>query len=463
LFITVHGAANEVTGSCYLVETGNARLLVDCGLFQGFKSLEKLNRIPKTLTAKKIDAVVLTHGHLDHCGRLPLLVKQRYKGPIYATEGTIDIAKLILNDAAKIQVDDAKRENRKRGLSGNKEIPPLFAPEDVAKVCDLFRPIAYNHWIDIAEGIKIQFVEAGHILGSSSVEMVVNQNGGRRHLVFSGDLGSWDMPIMRDPAKIKEADVVFLESTYGNRDHRPLAATVLEFEELLKKAIKDKGKVLIPSFAVGRTQQILYHLAELFRTKVIPPIPIYLDSPMATAATELYAKHQELMDEEAQTLHRSGQLRKDLATLKICTSPEESQALNELEGPFVIIAGAGMCNAGRILHHFRHNLPSPETLVLIVGYQSKGSLGRRLIEGASEVKIFGQTVKVRATVRGLGGFSAHAGQTDLLRWVAPMAVQKPRIMLTHGESPQIQGLAQKIKERFEIDCEVPKLFETIPI
>lgn len=463
MFVTLFGAANEVTGSCYLVETGSARVLVDCGMFQGYKSLEKLNRIPQNLLVKNIDAVVLTHGHLDHCGRLPLLIAQHYRRSIYATEGTADVAKLILNDAAKIQVDDAKRENRRRATKGERAVKPLFTPEDVGKVCELFRTVDYNHWLEIAPGIKIQFVEAGHILGSSCVEMVINQNGGRRHLIFSGDIGQWDAPIMRDPAKLSDANVVFMESTYGDRDHRPMADTVAEFEELLKEAIKQKGKVLIPSFAVGRTQEMLYHIAQMFRTKVIPPIPVYLDSPMAAAATELYARHQELMDQESRQLHESGQLLKDLSTLKICVTPEESQALNFIEGPCIIIAGAGMCTAGRILHHFRHNLPYASTMVLIVGYQSKGSLGRRLIEGDREVKIFGQTIKVRATVRGLGGFSAHAGQSDLLRWIAPLARRKPRIILTHGENRQLHELASEIKTRFDVECEIPKLFEKLAI
>lgn len=461
--ITLLGAANEVTGSCYLLETGSSRLLVDCGLFQGSEKLERLNKIPKSLLQNKLDVVLLTHGHLDHCGRLPLLGKAGYRGPICATQATIDIAKLILHDAAKIQQDDTERENRRRNEAGLKPLEPLFGIKDVQRIVSQFQPVIYNKWFDLAEGIKAQFVEAGHILGSSCVELVVDQNGVRRHLVFSGDLGQWNQPLLCDPARISQADVVFLESTYGDRDHRCLPDTLQEFHDLIATAIKNKGKVLIPTFAVGRTQQLLYYLAEMFREQIVPPIPVYLDSPMAAAATEIYAKHLNFMDKEGRLLHQSGQLQHDLQTLKICQTPEESKALNDVEGPCVILAGAGMCNAGRILHHLRHNLGNPNTIVLIVGYQTGGSVGRFLVEGAKQVKIFGETIKVRATIRGLGGFSAHAGQSDLLKWLEPMARHKPRVILTHGESHQAHELAFQIEQRFAIKAEIPKLGTVLEI
>jgi metallo-beta-lactamase family protein len=461
--VTLYGAAGEVTGSCYLVETGSARVLVDCGLFQGSEKVERLNKIPRQLTSKRIDAVVLTHAHLDHTGRLPLLVKSGYRGDVYATHGSLDVTRLILNDAANIQQQDIERANRQRARAGQRLLEPLYEPADVERACKQMRVFDYNGWHEIAEGIKVQLVEAGHILGSSSVEMIVEQNGGRRRIVFSGDVGPFGQPIMRDPAYLENADAVFIEATYGDRDHRPLADTVAEFETLIATAAGKRGKILVPTFAVGRAQQILYHLAEMFREGRVKRFPVYLDSPMAIAATRLYEKHHELMDEEALALHSSGQLRRDLATVTTCETADESRALNTTEGPCLILAGAGMCNAGRILHHLKHNLWMPSTAVIIVGYQARGSLGRLLLEGAPKVKIFGETVVVRATVRGLGGFSAHAGQSDLLRWLEPMTRRRPRVIITHGEDHPRAELAYKIKERYGIEAEIPKMGEVIGI
>jgi metallo-beta-lactamase family protein len=464
MHVTLLGAAKEVTGSCYLVETDSATVLVDCGLFQGPPRLEKLNKIPRALMSKHIDAVVLTHAHLDHCGRLPMLCNSGYRGPIYATRGTIDLASLILKDAARIQEDDCERENRKRKNLSVDKVRPLFTHKDVEKVALQFRELNYEHWLDVADGVKIRLVEAGHIMGSSCVDMLLGQNGGRRRLVFSGDLGQWDMPILRDPAKLETADLIFVESTYGNRDHRSLEDTIDEFQQLILSAVQDKGKILIPTFAVGRTQQLLFHLSEMVRAKKLESFPIYLDSPMAIEATRLYKSHPELMDKEAQQLFKEHPgLLDQLFGLKTCQTSDESKALNAVPGPCLIMAGAGMCDAGRILHHFRQNLPLRETVVIIVGYQSKGSLGRNLIEGYERVKIFGETVTVRATVKSLGGFSAHAGQKDLLRWLEPMTRHNryPRIILTHGEPNVMNEFAREIESRFEITPELPALGERI--
>ncbi len=459
--ITLYGAAEEVTGSCYLLETNSTRLLIDCGMFQGSERLERQNRIPSNILSKKLDAVLLTHGHLDHCGRLPLLIKAGYSGPIFATEGTIDIASLIMNDSARIEEYDTDKENQKRKRNRQRLINPLFRVRDVTQVCRQFESVNYNQWLQIAPGIQCQFVEAGHIIGSSCIEVVIDADGGKKKIVFSGDLGQWNAPIVRDPARLNSADLVFMESTYGDRQHKSLKDTLAEFEDLIITTVNKKGKILIPTFAVGRAQLILYHMAAMFRDNKVPPFPIYLDSPMAIAATALYTKHLKFMDEEARSLENSGQLRKDLATLKTCETAIESKALNAIDGPCLILAGAGMCNAGRILHHLRHCLGSPDTIVIIVGYQAKGCLGRDLIEGASTVKILGETVHVRATVKGLGGFSAHAGQSDLLKWLEPMAVHHPRVVLTHGESHSINELAYQIKHRFDIECEKPKLEDVI--
>jgi len=461
MYVTLFGAAEEVTGSCYYLQTAASKLLVDCGMFQGSERLELQNRIPAKLSAKTLNAVLLTHGHLDHCGRLPLLIKAGYSGPIYATEGTAAIAKLILTDAARIEEEDTERANRERKRDRLPLLKPVFRLRDTAQVCQQVQIVKYNEWFHVAPGVEAQFVEAGHILGSASIVLEVTEGDNKKRFVFSGDLGRWNAPIMRDPTPPDQADVVFLESTYGDRIHPPLPETLSQFETLIKDAIARKGKILIPTFAVGRTQQILYQLASMIRRKIIAPLPIFLDSPMAIAATELYAKHVAFMDEEAIKLQITGQLQSDLTTLKTCHTSEESKALNNVEGPCIILAGAGMCNAGRILHHLLRNLNSPETLVIIVGYQAKGSIGRELIEGAAQVKIMGETVRVRARVVGIGGFSAHADQKDLLRWLTPCAVGKPRVVLTHGESHSINELAYQIKITFDINCEKPKQGETL--
>lgn len=463
MFVTFHGAANEVTGSCYLVETGNARILVDCGLFQGSKHLERLNFIPQTINPRKIDAVVLTHGHLDHCGRLPLLVRGGYAGKIYGTDGTLDIARLILTDAAKIQSDDTERENRKRARAGQKPVKPLFTVADAEQVFKLFAPKTYNEWFPIANEAKVQLVEAGHILGSSSVILVANQNGGRRRLIFSGDLGQWNIPINRDPASMDRADAVFMESTYGGRNHPSYEETVAELKRLIIDAVKSKGKILIPTFAVGRTQQLLFHLYEMFRSGEIEPFPIYLDSPMATAATQIYSRHTDLLDADVRDFFSGENLFALLPNLRICTTALESQALNDVPGPCLILAGAGMCDAGRILHHLRHNLSLPNTLVLIVGYQARESFGRRLLDGANPVKIMGQTVFVRARIVSIEGFSAHAGQHDLLKWVEPLARNKSRIILTHGETHQLNELKYKIEETYGTRPEIPSIGDVLEI
>ncbi|MBX9670419.1 MAG: MBL fold metallo-hydrolase [Candidatus Obscuribacterales bacterium] len=459
--LTLFGAANEVTGSCNLIEGPGTRILIDCGMFQGSGKSDARNRIPARLDARTIDAVLLTHGHLDHCGRLPLLLKSGFKGPIYATEGSVEIAKIILADAVGIQQADISRENRKRARAGLSNLKPLFNEKDVRRVIDSFRPVLYNRPVKLNDFVTANFVEAGHILGSSCIELTTTFGGRQLKTVFSGDLGQFDIPIMLNPERIDSADVVVMESTYGDRDHRCLQDTLIELKNIVVDAIQNSSKVLIPSFAIGRSQVILYHLAELFRIGALPPIPIYLDSPMASAASRTYINYANALRPEVSELIDSGQLRKDLATLVICETGEQSQALNAVSGPCIIIAGAGMCNAGRILHHLKHNLWKEECHVVIVGYQAKTSLGRELLDGAPTVKIAGDTICVKAKVSALGGLSAHAGQSDLLRWLEPMTHCMPRVILNHGESHSSRMLSQQIETRFGIEAEIPRLADTL--
>ncbi|HLP07253.1 MAG TPA: MBL fold metallo-hydrolase [Opitutaceae bacterium] len=455
--ITLLGAAGEVTGSAYLVQTDRARVLVDFGMFQGRTLAGSTNTVPRQLAPAQVDAVVLTHAHLDHVGRLPLLAKRGYRGAVWSTPATLELARLILDDAARLQAQDAKRTNRHRERAGQSPVEPLFDETDVAAIAGRFRALSYERAVEVAPGVEVQAFESGHTLGSASLVLRADDAGARRTLVFSGDLGPRHAPILRDAACIAErADLVFLESTYGDRDHRSLASTVKEFRELVAHAAERGGKILVPTFAVGRAQQILYHLSEMFEDGAVRPFPVYLDSPMAIEATRLYGRHPELFDEEAARRADRGRFLKHLETVRTTVSPQESQALNAAPGPCLIMAGAGMCNAGRIVHHLRHNLAHPGTVVLIVGYQSPESLGRRLLEGAREVTIFGDRIRVRATVRGLGGFSAHAGQTDLLDWLACLAPHQPRVVLTHGEDEKGRGpLATKIAERFRLQAERP--------
>ncbi|HEU5098192.1 MAG TPA: MBL fold metallo-hydrolase [Roseiflexaceae bacterium] len=443
-----------------MVVTDRARVLVDCGMFQGADA-DRRNQLPRDLHPDQIDAVVLTHAHLDHSGRLPLLLRGGYRGPIYATPASIEIARLLLADAAQLQAGDAERANRKRQRAGQPPVAPLFGQADVAAVLGLTRPLPYEQPATIAPGVEIRMVEAGHILGSASVVMQIADRGAHRALVFSGDLGPRGAPILNDPARISQADLVVLESTYGDRDHRPLADTLKELAELLLYAGLHRSKVLIPAFAIGRTQELLYHLAALFRDGLVPPMPVYLDSPLAIKATELYLAYPELADPESRRLSRQGRLWRGLATLRPCVTVEESRALNQIDGPCIIIAGSGMCTGGRILHHLRHQLWRPETLLIFAGYQAEGTLGRQIVEGARRVQVFGEPIAVRAQIHTLGGLSAHAGQSELLEWLAPMAGERPRVILTHGEERSRAPLARCIAARFGISAELPALGDVV--
>lgn len=456
--LTFLGAAGEVTGSCYLLETAGTRVLIDCGIFQGHDADDK-NRLPKAIGTDRLDAVVLTHGHLDHTGRLPLLQKHGYRGSIFANSATKDMSQLILLDAAKVQAQDAERNNRKRLRRGDQPEEPMYNADDVMKTISSFQPLEYDQRQEVAKGITARLVDAGHMLGSSSIELTVEENGTRKVLAFSGDLGPRGAPFLRDPVPIPHADLVILESTYGDRDHKPLAETLVEFKNIVQEAVANKGVILVPVFAVGRAQQMIYHLAALFRNNDVPRFPLYLDSPMAIEAVRLYRKHTSLFDEEALAMKRSGQLDADFSSITTCESADESRKLNDREGPMLIMAGSGMCNAGRIVHHLKHRLWQPDTYVVIVGYQGEGTLGRQLVDGRKSVNIFGDSVQVKAKIRTLGGFSAHAGQTELLQWYNSINGTRPRTILTHGEDNQRSTLQSMIARAHGVKCQLPRLFE----
>jgi len=454
--VTLYGAAGNVTGSAYFVQSKSCNVMVDFGIFQGEKSLESNNHILPPIDASALDAVILTHAHLDHTGRLPLLVKHGYAGPIFATAATIDIVGIILRDAVRVQAHELRRTNRKRERIGEPPVKPDYTEADTEKVLSLLTPIQYNTYAQLAPGCLVRARESGHILGSVSIELTVEENGDKKIIIFSGDIGPLDMAILKDPDPFHEADLVFMESTYGDHNHRPLPETLKEGKEIIEKAILQKGKILVPSFAIGRSQQLLYYMARAVHRGNLPEIPVYLDSPMAIEATKIYSSHPELYDEEAAELLRLGVIKGDLSGMIASETAEESMALNEIEGPCMIMAGTGMCNAGRILHHLRHNLSRSETTVMIVGYQGNGSLGRRLLDGAKTVKIFGEEIAVNAHIASMGGLSAHAGQSDLLSWLQPLASSKPMVVLSHGEDRGRKPLAELIKNRFGIMPVLPE-------
>jgi metallo-beta-lactamase family protein len=461
--ITIVGAAGgEVTGSAYYIQTKQAGVLVDCGLFQGGKRSEALNR-PPTSPKQKLDAVLLTHAHLDHTGRLPLLAKRGHSMPVYATPATIEMTGLILRDAARIQTSDAERQNRKLQRAGEEPIEPLYTPEDAEAIIKCLQPVPYQQPVTVAPGIQAIWAESGHMLGSGSIQLIVTEDGKQKRVVFSGDLGPRTAPILKEYEPFRQADLVFLESTYGDHDHRPFKETVEEFVRIVRLTSEKRGKILVPTFAVGRAQLLTGLLAQMFRSKKVAPFPIFLDSPMAIKATNIYSQHRELFDAEMTKFISEKPMMADLKTMKFCVTSDDSMKINDTPGPCLVMAGAGMCNAGRILHHLKANLWKPDTHVVIVGYQGHGSLGRRLVEGEKLVSIHGEKIAVKAQVHTLGGFSAHAGQTDLLHWFSALAPSKPRVVLTHGEDGPRETLAKKIQQQFKLPAMLPGMMDTVEL
>jgi metallo-beta-lactamase family protein len=447
--LTFLGAIRGVTGSNYLLETENARVLLDCGLIQGTHEEEELNRSPFPYDIKSLDAVVLSHAHLDHSGRLPKLVAEGYNNSIYMTRPTVELLEIMLNDAAGLDERDTEWENKKRRRAGKPEIEPLYTAEHVEQTLDICSGIAYGEKTKVAEGIEICFRDAGHILGSSIVEVFINEHGQQRKLVFSGDLGNSYSALLRDPAIVTEADTVLLESTYGDRDHQSLEATLDEFREIIRDASKNGGNILIPSFAVGRTQEIIFRLGEMYQDGELRHQAVYLDSPMAIATTEVYHRYQHVFnseDKEAIQETRHGSLHTFLPVLRYSKTTEESMALNRITEGAIIIAGSGMCNGGRIRHHLKHNLWRRKSHVVIVGYQAIGTTGRALVDGAKKLRIVGEEISVNARIHTLGGFSAHASQSQLIDWINNFKNAGPDVYLVHGDPEAKTVLYGKLKQ-----------------
>ncbi len=457
------GAAGEVTGSCTLVETDRARLVVDFGMFQGGGEAERHNRRFPPVRPDDLDVVLLTHAHLDHSGRLPMLVREGYEGKILATPATINLCQILLKDAAYLQEKDAERTSRRRMRAGKAPVYPLFNSRDAELALARLAPIPYDEAREVAPGVTARYVDAGHILGSASIELTIHEEGkgGKpksKVIVFSGDIGPKGTPLLRDPVGFDHADALVLESTYGDRDHRPLDATLDEMIDILSCCDAGSGKALIPSFAVGRTQNLVYHLGEMGRTGVLRNPKVFVDSPMATSATTLYRAHRELFDDEAWEIINNGDSPLAFPGLKFTKSVEESMRLNHRRDGVIVISAAGMCTGGRILHHLKHGLHLPETRVIFVGYQGRGTLGRRLVDGAKVIKMFGEKIAVKASIHTLGGFSAHAGQTELIEWSEQIGknsskrANATRVLLNHGEDRQRRALKDRLKKDLSLDA-----------
>lgn len=461
--LTFWGAAQEVTGSCHLIETEGVRILLDCGMRQGGKQSEKRNGDPFPFDPHKLDAVVLSHGHLDHSGLLPRLFKEGYKGPVFCTEATRNLLAIMLEDAAKLHLRDVEWENQRRKRAGRHPIKPLYDLEDVLHVLEHCVGIPYYQDRTINGHVEVHFHNAGHIIGSAIVELRIREHGQVKKLVFSGDLGNAGAVLMKDPDVVTEADIVLMEGTYGDRDHRSLPHTLEELESILQAAAQSKGNVLIPAFAVERTQELLFHLSVLYRQGKVPQQKVFLDSPMAIEVTHLYAEYMDLLDPEDMkkvSMRMGDDPRAQLPILTFTKDTEESMAINRVKGGAIIIAGSGMCNGGRIRHHLKHNLWREESHVVFAGFQARGTLGRQLVDGEKRVKMFGSVFAVRAQIHTLGGFSAHAGQTELIEWAGNFT-GKPRFYLVHGEADALLVLQQKLHRVKGIDAEVPGEGSTI--
>jgi len=459
--VTCLGGVGSVSGSCYLVESPQGkRIIVDCGLFQGGRQTEARNWDDWAFNPQEIEAIFLTHAHIDHSGRIPKLVKDGFRGKIITSPPTAELCEIMLLDSAHIQEMDAEWQTRKNKRQKKGEILPLYTVEDAETSLNLLAPVERDQMIDVAPGIKARLRNAGHILGSSILELWIEEDGETIKTVFSGDLGKKNQLIVRDPHEIFDADYLFIESTYGNRLHRSFDDSTRELLDAIRYSFSHKEKVIIPAFAVERTQELLYILGEFCREGLLPDIPVYLDSPLAIKATEIFKKNRKYYDEEAQAILDQGFDPFDMPNLHFTSSTRESMAINERPGPAIVIAANGMCTAGRIKHHLKHNLWREGASLVIVGFQAKGTTGRKIVEGAKQVKIFRENVSVRAKVFTIGGFSAHADKADLLTWVSHFE-SKPGIFVVHGESTASEALAHEIQERFGISAHVPKWKERL--
>lgn len=453
------GAASGVTGSCHLITTKNHKVLLDCGQFQGGKTQEALNYEPFPFDPKEIDYVILSHAHIDHCGRIPLLVKRGFRGEIYCTDATADLVDVMLKDSGYIHEKEAEWKNRKAERAGKPLVKPLYTYDEAVESLKYIKPVLYDQLVELNEDMKIVFNDAGHILGSSIIELWVSEDDNVSKLVFSGDLGVKGRPILRDPVIIKKADYVIMESTYGNRLHEQNTKSIEDLIKIVVKTIKRGGTVVIPSFAVGRTQELIYEFNRFYEEKeeyrkILENLMVYVDSPMATTATEVFRRNAQVFDEETKQYILKGNNPLDFKNLTFTRTTEESQYLNMDRHPKVIISASGMCEAGRIRHHLKHNLWNSKSSIVFVGYQAEGTLGRMIVEGAKSVMLFGEEVHVNAEIYNLEGFSGHADRDGLLGWLSGFREKPSEIFLVHGEMESKFEFAKTIKKELGYDVTV---------
>lgn len=459
------GAAGNVTGSRYWLDASESQCLVDCGLVQE-RALQSRNWDPFPTPPASLQAVLLTHAHLDHCGYLPRLVRDGFKGPIYCTAATADIARLTLLDSARLQVEDAafkRKRHAREGRRGPHPEEPLYQVDDVEATVARFHPVDYRRPVAIGRGVAATFYDAGHILGSALIRIDCTRLDQPRQFLFSGDIGRNNRPLLEDPDRAPAADYIQIESTYGDRRHDDTQPIAAQLAEAIRAAHRRGGILLIPSFAVERAQEILYHLRELFETGAIPRVPVFFDSPMAIEVTGVYRRHVELLDEAARALFREGRSPFDFPELKFIRTPDESKALNQRREPAIIIAGSGMCTGGRIKHHLANHIGKPTTTVLFIGYQSVGTLGRIIQDGAPEVRIHGQMCPVRARIATIHGFSGHADREELRRWLGGLTRPPRRVFVTHGERESAESFADYVRGETGWPVTVPAYGDTVEL
>lgn len=455
------GASRQVTGSRYLLEVDKLRLLVDCGLFQE-RDYRERNWAPFPVDPEKLDYILLTHCHLDHAGLLPKVVREGFNQTVFTTSPSLDLLKIVLLDSARIQEEDAaykKKRHKKEGRKGRFPEVPLYTVADAEECLSLIHTINYQEEISLGEGVSAVFHDAGHILGAAMIEVNIQGNNGSRKVIFSGDIGQWDKPLMKDPSVFQSADYVVMESTYGDRNHEDLVGIEDKLRRIINQTVKAGGNIIIPTFAIERAQELMFHLSRLVREDKIPFLMIFLDSPMAVDVTDVFLKQKEFLDEETLNLMQKGEPPFRFPGLKLVRTIGESKAINNIKGPCIIMAGSGMCTGGRVKHHLARNISKSESTILFVGFQARGTLGRHIVNGADEVRIHGKFHKVRARIEQIDGFSAHADRDDLMQWLGNLQSAPKKVFLTHGEEDAALALADSIRQKMDWQVSVPSYKE----
>jgi metallo-beta-lactamase family protein len=458
------GAARQVTGSQYYIEADGGHLLVDCGMHQERAFLAR-NWEPSPLRLRDIDALLLTHAHVDHCGLAPKMIRDGFRSPIICTSASADLVELVLRDAAEIQMEDAEfkeKRHRKEGRRGERPVKPLYTTRDVERTVPLIEAVPYERPVRINDHVHAVFHDAGHILGSAMIELRVTDHGSPRRIIFTGDMGQWDRPIVCNPTTFTDADYVVMESTYGDRVHENHGSIESQLQQVIVETVAQGGKIVIPIFAIERAQDLIYYLGRLLHDGRIPQVPVFLDSPMAADVNDVFRRHRECYDAEAREMTANGGLLK-FPLLRVVRTVAESMAINGMKGPAVIMSTSGMCTAGRIKHHLAHNIGNPASTILFVGYQSQGTLGRQILDGNHEVRIHGINRLVRAEVRQIQGISGHADHDSLLRWLGYFQKPPRQLFITHGEPEASLSLADEVRRKFGWNVTVPEYRETVTL